>query len=129
MASKRFIQLLLAIAALTAISIGLGVGLSKRDAAALGQNANLSTDVTLDFSDDCADDDIVADVADVPRRRLVRRRISAASTREAEWPWEAELSGELAFSMEYSMSVSGKSSKGSVGKSGKSSVRPSVVFV
>lgn len=126
MASKRFIQLLLAIAALTAISIGLGVGLSKRDAAALGQNANLSTDVTLDFSDDCADDDIVADV---PHRRLVRRRISAASTREAEWPWEAELSGELAFSMEYSMSVSGKSSKGSVGKSGKSSVRPSVVFV
>lgn len=75
--------------------------------------------------DDSIDNDAVDNRAEVPqRRRLVRRR--ATATYEAEWPWEAELSEGLAFSMEYSMSVSsksGKSSKGSSGKSGKSLVR------
>ena len=134
MASKRFIQLLLTIAALTAISIGLGVGLSKRNAAlSLARTAPLATETTVAFSDDCADavdgdDDVVDTDAEIPfRRRLVRRRALAAATHHAEWPWEeTALTEELAFSLEFSMSLSaksGKSSKGYSGKSGKSLVR------
>ncbi|KAL3782614.1 hypothetical protein ACHAWO_005247 [Cyclotella atomus] len=128
MASKRFIQFLLAAAAITAISIGLGVGISKRNAAlSLASTATLATKTTAHFSDDCVDYDAVndhaADATDfVPRRRLGRRIMRATATRDAEWPWEAEVTRELAFSMEYSMSVSGKSgksSKSSVAKSGK----------
>jgi hypothetical protein len=132
MASKRFIQFLLAAAAITAISIGLGVGISKRNAAvSLASTATLATKTIADFSDDCVDDDAVydhaADATDfVPRRRLGRRIMRDTATRDAEWPWEAEVTRELAFSMEYSMSVSGKSgksSKSSVAKSGKGLVR------
>jgi hypothetical protein len=121
MASKQFIHLLLTIAALTAISIGLGVGISKRNAASLGRNANLASETTVNFSDDCVDDDVVH------RRRIqqdVPRRVRVRTVGESEWPWEAEFGMELAFSLDYSMSVSsksGKSSKGSYGKSGKSS--------
>jgi hypothetical protein len=128
MASKRFIQLLLAAAAIIA-AISIGVGISKRNAAlSLASTATLATDMTVDFSDDCVDDDAVnddaADSTDVVlRRRLTRRRMRATATRDAEWPWEAEVTRELAFSMEYSMSVSGKSGKSSGAKSGKGSVR------
>ena len=128
MASKRFIQLLLSIAGLTAISIGLGVGISKRNASSLGRNANSAVEVTVNFSedDDCVDADAVDYAADdvIPHRRLGSGRRVRATV--PEWPWEEEVARELAFSMDYSMSISGKSgksSKSSAGKSGKSKVR------
>eukprot|EP00956_Cyclotella_meneghiniana_P024113 scaffold48111_cov59-Cyclotella_meneghiniana.AAC.2 len=134
MTSKRFIQLLLTVTAITVIVIGLSVGVSKRIASSsLGTAATLATQATLEDDDCVQDDDSTAADGIVHRRRLdkVVMIVPSSSHRsvravESEWPWEEELR-ELAFSMEdNSMSVSskaGKSSKGSIGKSGKSSIR------
>ena len=100
----------------------------------MGTAATLATQASVDDDDCVHDDDHTTTDGIVHRRRLDTVvvvpsshrsiRAEAANGVESEWPWEEELS-ELAFSMEHnSMSISskaGKSSKASVGKSGKSS--------
>ncbi|KAL3804911.1 hypothetical protein HJC23_006683 [Cyclotella cryptica] len=134
MVSARLLQLLLAAVALAAIAIGLGVGVSRRNALSLARNANLFMDVNTDVSDDCdgndddaivprrrmvdENDDRVVTVGTMPIRRGVRRTLRRGEMKTNEWPWEEAFGGELAFSMDFSMSLSSKSGKG--GKSSKS---------
>ena len=126
--TDRFIQLL-TIVTLSAISIGVGVSITKRNVSSLGRNANLITETNRNYSDDCIDDTNINDDDSILRRRLVKKMPprSIRANVEAEWPWQDDLMRQLTFSMEFSMSVSGKSGKILKG-SGKSTVRL-LVFV